>query len=103
MFASFLTGALFVPAVGDWFGGIVPREAEGRLGAWFAVANIGGFGLTAIGAITLLRALPYTLAAVLLCVIVLAPIAIFALVPAPPPDRRLARESFGKFLRTWVR
>lgn len=97
-----LFGALFsiqlsASAAGGWLGSLVPKESDNALGAWFIVANIGGFGLTSIIGVTLLRGLPYTLGAAILGALVAAPALAFPFIPAPGPDRRLAKESFGQF------
>jgi PAT family beta-lactamase induction signal transducer AmpG len=97
LFLGFFASVLFNSALGGWLGSITPPEEESRLGAWFAIANFAGFGITSMIAIQLLRGLPYTLGATVLCLMVLAPLAIYPFLPAPPPDRRLAKESFARF------
>lgn len=97
LFIGFFASVLFNSALGGWLGSITPPEEESRLGAWFAIANFAGFGITSMIAIQLLRGLPYTLGAAVLCLMVLAPLAIYPFLPAPPPDRRLAKESFARF------
>lgn len=97
LFVGFFASVLFNSALGGWLGSITPPEEESRLGAWFAIANFAGFGITSMIALQLLRGLPYTLGAALLCLMVLAPLVIYPFLPAPPPDRRLAKESFARF------
>lgn len=97
LFIGFAASVLFNSALGGWLGSITPKEEESRLGAWFAIANFAGFGTTAMVALPLLRSLPYAIGATLLALLVLAPLAIYPFLPGPPPDRQLAKESFGRF------
>ncbi len=97
LFITVFASQLYTAAIGGWVGSLVGREADGRLGSYFAIANIGGFGLAAIIGITLLRTLPGDFGAALLCAALLVPCAVGLVLPAPPPDRRLARESFAQF------
>lgn len=99
LFLCVFASVLFSAALGGWVGTLVDRDADNGLGAWLAVGNIGGFGLTAIAAIWLVRTLPFDLGAAVLCAAILLPIGIFAWLPAPPPDRKLAGESFAEFFR----
>jgi len=99
LFAALFAVQLGVSAVGGWISQLVAKDDESRLGAWFVVGNIGGFGITSILGVVLLRDLPYWLGAAILGLMVVAPAAVFAFIPAPGPDRRLARESFGQFSR----
>lgn len=86
-------------AIGGWFGSLIGRENDRKLGAWFVVANVGSFGLISGVGILAIRAFPPPVAAALLAAPLLAPLLIFAITPAPPPDQRLARESFGRFMK----
>ncbi|HEX3700465.1 MAG TPA: MFS transporter [Phenylobacterium sp.] len=97
LFAAFAAAQLSVSAAGGWLTSLVPKDDESKLGAWFVVGNIAGFGITSIVGIILLRDLPYVLGAAILGALVLLPVVIVPLFPAPGPDRRLARESFGQF------
>jgi PAT family beta-lactamase induction signal transducer AmpG len=99
LFAAGFAVALAMSAVGGWLGSLVRREDDSRLAAWFTVANIGGFGLTSIVGVGLIRALPPGLGALGLGAMVAAPAAICLVIPGVPPDRRLASESFGQFFR----
>lgn len=102
LFVGFFASVLFNSALGGWLGSITPPEAESSLGAWFAIANFAGFGTTAMIALPLLRSLPYTLGAIILCLSILVPLAVYPFLPAPPPDRQLAKESFARFTRDIV-
>jgi PAT family beta-lactamase induction signal transducer AmpG len=84
-------------AIGGWFGAMIKKDGEATLGAWMVVANLGGFGVLAMIGIGVLRGLPPPLAAVVLSAPVLLPLLIYSVTPCPPPDGRLARESFGQF------
>ena len=66
LFTGFLAIQLFNSAIGGWLGSLVPSQDESRLGAWITVAGVGGFGITSMGAITLLRELPFALGAAVL-------------------------------------
>jgi MFS transporter, PAT family, beta-lactamase induction signal transducer AmpG len=99
LFATLFSVSLAVAAAGGWLGSLVAKTDDTRLGSWLTVANIAGFGLTAIVGAGLIRALPPGLGAVALGLIAAAPALVCAMIPGPPPDRRLARESFGQFFR----
>lgn len=86
-------------AVGGWLGSLVSKADEARLGAWMIVGSISGFGLTSIIGITVFRALPLPFSAILLGALVSISSLILPLVPCPPPDGKLAHESFGEFFR----
>ncbi len=45
LFLAMLIANLNQAAIGGWFGTILPKESDARLGAWFTVANTGGFGI----------------------------------------------------------
>ncbi len=96
--AGFGTSANYV-AIGGWFGSLVSEEEEAELGAWMVLANIAGFGVIAMAGILVVRAMPLPLAALVLSAPMLAPLLIYAVTPAPPPDAKLARESFGRFFQ----
>jgi PAT family beta-lactamase induction signal transducer AmpG len=87
-------------ALGGWLSSVLPKEKETQLSVWFNVSFISGAGVMAIisGELMLHHA-PQAVAAALLAILVMLPAAIFLLIPAPGPDRRLAGESFGRFLK----
>jgi PAT family beta-lactamase induction signal transducer AmpG len=97
MLVGFASAQLCTNALGGWLATIVHHEDEARLSSWTWAATFAGNGLMAVLAGELVRALPLPLAAVLLGIIVFIPTCIFLVMPSPAPDRRLARESFGKF------
>lgn len=92
-------GSANTVAIGGWFGAMIDKEDDATLGAWMIVANIGGFGVLAMVGIGVIRSLSPPLAAAALAAPVLAPLLIYAVTPCPPPDGRLARESFAQFFR----
>ncbi len=97
MLLGFASAQLCTNALGGWLATIVHQHDESKLSSWTWAATFAGNGLMAILAGELVRALPLPLAAVLLGLVVFVPTAIFLVMPSPGPDRRLARESFGKF------
>jgi PAT family beta-lactamase induction signal transducer AmpG len=88
-----------IMAIGGWFGTLVEKEKDATLGAWMNIANVSGFGIVAAVGMWAIRALPAPAAAALLAAPNLVPVIIYFCTPAPPPDRRLARESFSQFFR----
>jgi PAT family beta-lactamase induction signal transducer AmpG len=101
--AALMTGSaaafLSSSALGGWLSSVLPKEDETRLSSWFNVANISGSGVMVVIAGELFSHLSLRTSAVLLAVIIFLPTCIFLLIPAPGPDRRLARESFVRFSR----
>jgi MFS transporter, PAT family, beta-lactamase induction signal transducer AmpG len=63
------------------------------------VANILGFGVMAVLGGEFMRNQPPRPAATVVCGLILLPVLLLSGIPAPGPDRRLARESFQAF---WV-
>jgi PAT family beta-lactamase induction signal transducer AmpG len=99
MTGSMLGAAANFMAIGGWFGMLVEKENDATLGAWLNVANVGGFGLMAAIGMYTIRALSAPVAGAVLAAPILLPLLIYLRTPAPPPDSRLARESFGPFFR----
>jgi MFS transporter, PAT family, beta-lactamase induction signal transducer AmpG len=94
MAAGFSTSAL-----GGWLATVCPPDRTNNLSAWVNIALIGGTGITSALGSELVRDLPINIAAALLGAVVFLPTAIFLVMPAPGPDRRLAAESFMQFSR----
>jgi MFS transporter, PAT family, beta-lactamase induction signal transducer AmpG len=88
---------LYQSALGGWLSSIVASEDENKLSAWVTMGNIAGGGAMAVATGELVRNLSPILAALLLGAVILIPTAVFPWMPAPGPDRRLARESFPQF------
>lgn len=99
MLPGFLAASLYQGAVGGWMGSLVSKRQDGELGIWFTVSNIGAGGLMMVLSGEVLHRLSSLPAAIILGGIILLPMMFFIAVPAPGPDRRLARESFGRFWR----
>ncbi len=97
MLLGFASAQLCTNALGGWLATIVHHQDEARLSSWTWAATFAGNGLMAILAGEFVRSLPIALAAPLLGLIVFIPTVIFLIMQSPPPDRRLARESFGRF------
>jgi MFS transporter, PAT family, beta-lactamase induction signal transducer AmpG len=99
LFLTYTAVMLYVAATGGWLAGLTGVDEKNRLGAWLTVWNVGGGGVVALFAVTLLRDLPFVVGASILSLILLAPLPLFLWLPAVSPDGRLARESFRDFLR----
>ncbi len=95
--AGYFAASLVQGAVGGWMGSLIGKEQDSRLGAWFAVANIGSGGVMMLVAGELVTQLRPALAGALLGIMMLLPCLIYLVLPAPGPDRRLAGESFRQF------
>ena len=101
-FAVFVVSAassLNLIAAGGWFGSLLDKDGDAALGTWMSVSFTVGFSLMAVIAVPIVHALSPPAAAVLLALPVLAPLAIYAALPAPAPDAALSRERVGVFLR----
>lgn len=100
--AGYFFANLYQSALGGWLSTIVSAEDENTLSAWVTIGNIAGGGAMAVTVGELVRHLSPTLAALLLGAMVMLPTLVFAWMPAPGPDRRLAKESFPQFFREVV-
>jgi len=97
LLAGFFSANLCQSALGGWLSSIVSAEQENRLSVWVTMGNIGGGGAMALLMSELVRNFSTTTAALVSGAAILLPIAVFPWMPAPGPDRRLARESFPQF------
>jgi PAT family beta-lactamase induction signal transducer AmpG len=97
MVAGYLAAAFYQGAVGGWTGSLISHEQDSALGVWFAVANTGASGLMILFAGSIVRHFAPAEAAVGVGGAMMLPMLLFLAIPAPGPDRRLARESFGRF------
>ena len=86
-------------AIGGWFGSLLNKEQDASLGTWMSVSFTIGFSLEAMAAVPLVHALPAPVAAAVLALPILAPLLIYAVLPAPPPDVSLSRENFVTLFR----
>ena len=101
--AAFLACQLYYGALGGWLCSVCGKANENRLSAWLTVGNVGGFGLMAIVGGEVLRNVTPLLAAALLAMLTAVPALSFIGIPAPGPDRRVARESFQSFFADVLR
>jgi PAT family beta-lactamase induction signal transducer AmpG len=99
MFLMGFAANLNSAAVGGWFGTILPAEDDARLGAWFTVANVAGFGLTSIAGIELIHHTLLQFAATMLAATNLVPLVIILWVRPPAGERSRMRETFARFGR----
>ena len=100
LLGAVMAGALFNIALGGWLGDLLGDAGGAKLGAWFTIGNIGGFGIGAISNITLLRSLPDPAGAICVGALVAAPLLILPFIPAPDAEtRRGAKESFASLFR----
>jgi len=97
LLAGYFFANLYQSALGGWLASITRPEDQNRLSVWVTIGNIGGGGAMAVATGELVRYLSPPAAALLLGSVLLLPLAVFPWMPAPGPDRRLARESFAQF------
>jgi len=98
-FVSNLGAYLVSAACGGWFGELVGRGGQDKLGSWLAAVNIASGGLAAIVAIPLFRGLPAPVGAIALGGLCILALPVFLVTPCPPADARLAHEGFKAFAR----
>jgi PAT family beta-lactamase induction signal transducer AmpG len=96
LFGGQLAVVLYSGALAGWLGSLTRSADEARLSAWYTIGNFGGYGATAMVGILVLRVFPFAVGAGLLSLVVMLPLMSFPFLPSAPPDRRLARESFGQ-------
>jgi len=101
--SGFFFANLYQNALGGWLSSITAPEEQNRLSVWVTLGNIGGGGVMGVMAGELMRNLAPTTAALLLGGLLLVPTAVFLWMPAPGPDRRLARDSFPQFFAEVLR
>jgi PAT family beta-lactamase induction signal transducer AmpG len=99
LFLGMLAANLNTAALGGWFGSVLPKDRDAALGAWFAVASFGGFGLASFLGIELVHHQPLWLAATILAALNLIPLAIIVSVDCPPDERSRMTETFARFAR----
>ncbi len=94
---GFFAAYLYQSALGGWLSSITSGEEEKSVSVWVTIGNVGGFGVMAISCNQLARHLSPMAVALMLGASILLPTIVFVFMPAPGPDRRLARESFPRF------
>jgi PAT family beta-lactamase induction signal transducer AmpG len=94
---GFFAAYLYQSAVGGWLSSITSGDEEKSVSVWMTIANVGGFGIMAIGCNQIVRHFPPIVVALLLGASILLPTLAFPFMRAPGPDRRLASESFAQF------
>lgn len=99
MTGAFLSVSLFGAAVGGWIGSLIEKQQDSRLGAWCTIYNISGDGVGILISGYATQHLSPTAAAALILAAFLAPLLVFPMIPAPPPDKVLASENFRRFAR----
>ncbi len=99
MLPGFAAAMLYQGAVGGWMGSLIDKKEDGRLGVWFAVANLGAGGMMMVLAGQLITRLAPVQAGVLIGAVIFLPMLLFTRIPSPPAQLRPARESFGRFNR----
>ncbi len=86
-------------AIGGWTGSLIRKEDDSKLAAWMGVANLGAGGVMPIVAGYVLSRLHPAAAGYVLAALVVLPLVIYPLVPAPEPDVKLASEKYAQFFR----
>lgn len=99
MFMGFMCMCLFTAALGGWLATVIPGDRQPALSSWINVANIGAGGVMAFLSVRLIRYFSLPVASGVLGCILILPLAVFPFIPAPGPDRRLARETFSGLMR----
>jgi PAT family beta-lactamase induction signal transducer AmpG len=95
--AGYFFANLYQSALGGWLSSITSHEQKSALSSWVTIGNVGGSGIMAVATGELVRNVPPHIAAFLLGAVILLPTSVFLFMPAPAPDRRLAKESFAQF------
>lgn len=95
--AGYFFANLYQSALGGWLSSITTQEQKSALSSWVTIGNVGGGGVMAVATGELVRNVPPHIAAFLLGAVIMLPTIVFLFMPAPGPDRRLAKESFSQF------
>jgi MFS transporter, PAT family, beta-lactamase induction signal transducer AmpG len=97
MVAGYVAASFYQGAVGGWTGSLISKDQDSELGVWFAVANTGASGFMILFAGSAVQRFLPAVAACMVAGGMMLPMVLFLAIPAPGPDRQLARESFGRF------
>jgi len=95
--AGFFFANLYQSALGGWLSSITTDEEKSTLSVWSTIGNISGGGAMAMATGEIVQRLSIVAAALVLGLVVLLPTVVFFWMPAPGPDRRLAKDSFSQF------
>jgi PAT family beta-lactamase induction signal transducer AmpG len=95
--AGYFSVNLYQSALGGWLCSIVSAEQENKLSSWVTLGNLGAGGAMAVATGELIRNVSPPIAALVLGALIVVPTAVFPFMPAPPPDRQLAAESYRQF------
>lgn len=99
LFLGMVAVNLNTAALGGWFGSTFSKNHDAGLGAWFAVASFGGFGIASFTGIELIHHQPRWLAGAILAGLNLPSLAITLAAECSTNDRSRLSESFGRFRR----
>ncbi|MDE2560634.1 MAG: MFS transporter [Sphingomonadales bacterium] len=91
--------ALYVSALGGWLGASLPKEADGQLAVWFNIGNGGGFGIGAAANMWFYQHLPHAAAFLAAGALLVVPLPLLLLPPAPREAVSQLNESFGRLAR----
>jgi PAT family beta-lactamase induction signal transducer AmpG len=94
---GFFFANLYQSALGGWLSSIITPAQTNTLSVWVTIGNISGGGAMAMATGEIVQRLSPAAAAMLLGALLLLPTLVFFWMPAPGPDRRLARDSFSQF------
>jgi PAT family beta-lactamase induction signal transducer AmpG len=95
--AGFFFANLYQSALGGWLSSIITPDEKSALSVWVTIGNIGGGGAMAMATGEIVERLSPAGAAIVLGMVLLLPTLVFFWMPAPGPDRRLAKDSFSQF------
>lgn len=90
-------GVIFGNAHGGWMPDVVGDEHYSAVGGTSNIANLGAAGVFAWITVGLMSALPRVPAAIVLGLIVFAPVVLFFFIPVPARPTRSAADVFGSF------
>ena len=97
--AAAATGMLSASALGGWLSQVCEPHHTSTLSAWLNVAVFAGAGIVSAFGGPVVHALPGVTGTAVISLCIVVPCALFLIIPAPGPDRRLAGESFRQFNR----
>lgn len=98
MLTAFFSLSLYMFAIGGWTGALIRKDQDSRLASWNTIFEVGGGSVGLLLNGYLVQHLSGLLLAIIISLEFLLPILLFPLIPAPPPNGRLASESFTRFI-----